>query len=149
MSFIRELLFPVLRKSFYGMLLHSQRWSVHKNTQADSFRCPPQSVEKVQMRLISCKSLAEFRRRQTTEGREICFFRRHVRRKKHCSARKRASKASATQRAATLRARACTCERACRLCRQAQADSFRYPPVCLTFQNRKVAPGNLQVRCLS
>ena len=32
-----------------------------------------QSVEKVQMRLISCKSLAEFRRRQTTEGSEICF----------------------------------------------------------------------------
>ena len=36
------------------------------------------------MRPISCKSLAEFRRPQTTEGSEICFFRRHVRRKKHC-----------------------------------------------------------------
>ncbi len=79
-----------------------------------------QPVEKVQMRPISCKSLAEFRRPQTTEGSEICFFRRHVRRKKHCSARKRASKASATQRAASLRARACTCERACRQSRQAQ-----------------------------
>ena len=35
-----------------------------------------------------CKSLAEFRRPQTTEESEICFFRRHVRRKKHCSGRK-------------------------------------------------------------
>ena len=32
-----------------------------------------QPVEKVQMRPISCKSLAEFRRPQTTEGSKICF----------------------------------------------------------------------------
>ena len=39
-----------------------------------------------------CICLAEFRRPQTTESNEVRFFRRHVRRKKLCSGRKRASR---------------------------------------------------------
>ncbi|WP_349949308.1 hypothetical protein, partial [Intestinimonas sp. RTP31139st1_F5_RTP31139_211217] len=34
------------------------------------------------------ESLAEFRRPRTAESGPICFFRRHARRKKHCSGRK-------------------------------------------------------------
>ena len=67
------------------------------------------------------RSLAEFRRPQTTESNEVCFFRGHAPRKKHCSACKRASGASATQQAAALRARTCTRESACRQSRQAQS----------------------------
>ncbi len=62
-----------------------------------------QVVEKGHIRQILCKSLAEFRRPQTTESSTVCFFRGHVPRKKHCSGRKRASEASAMQRPAFLR----------------------------------------------
>ena len=53
---------------------------------------PHQLVEKAGMPQILCKSLAEFRRPQTTESSPVCFFRGHVPRKKHCSGRKRASR---------------------------------------------------------
>ena len=82
-----------------------------------------QVVEKGHIRQILCKSLAEFRRPQTTESSTVCFFRGHVPRKKHCSGRKRASEASAMQRPASFRKNACIFERACRLCRQAQRDT--------------------------
>ena len=83
------------------------------------------SVE--EYRLADIESLAEFRRPQTTESNEVCFFRGHVPRKKHFSACKRASAASATQQAASLRKNACIFESACRQSRQAHLPGIEWP----------------------
>ena len=60
----------------------------------------PQAVEKVKIRQIWYKSLAEFRRPQTTES--SLFLRRHAPQKNRCSGRKCTSAVSAMQRPAAI-----------------------------------------------